>query len=45
MTGDEIKWNEQEMDFVAPTISCYFGKAKKSVVEQYDTFETIATNK
>lgn len=43
--GDQIKWDEQEMDFVAPTLETYFGKAKKSVVEQYDTFETISTNR
>lgn len=43
--GDLIKWDEQSMDFVAPTISSYFGKAKKSIIEQYDTYETISTNR
>ena len=43
--GDGIKWDEQQQEFVAPRVSCYFGKAKQSVINEYDTFETISTNK
>lgn len=39
--ADNMKWDEDAQDFVAPTISTYFGKAKKSVTELYDTFEVI----
>ena len=42
--GDGIKWDEQQQEFLAPRVSCYFGKAKQSVINEYDTFETISTN-
>lgn len=43
--GDHMKWNNDEQEFIAPTISGYIGKCQKSIIESYDTFETITTNK
>lgn len=43
--GDLIKWDNDTQDWVAPTIKTYFGKCKLSVINSYDTFETITTNK
>lgn len=39
--GDNIKWNNDSQEFVAPTISGYIGKCDKRIIESYDTFETI----
>ena len=43
--GDNIKWDEQAQEFIAPRLSGYIGKAKKNIIEEYDTFETISTNR
>lgn len=43
--GDLMKWDNDLQDWVAPTIKTFFGKCKKSVINSYDTFETISTNK
>lgn len=39
--ADNMKWDEDAQDFLAPTIKSYFGKAKSSVTLLYDTFEVI----
>lgn len=39
--GDLIKWDNDLQEFVAPRVSANFGKCNRSVVESYDTFETI----
>lgn len=39
--GDLIRWDNDLQEFVAPRISANFGKCNRSVVESYDTFETI----
>lgn len=41
--GDLIKWDNDLQEFVAPRISANFSKCNLSVVESYDTFETIQT--
>ena len=41
--GDLIKWDNDLQEFVAPRISANFSKCNRSVVESYDTFETIQT--
>lgn len=41
--GDQIKWDEQQQEFVAPRISANFSKCNKYVIDSYDTFETINT--
>lgn len=42
--GDGIKWDNDEQDWIAPTVSTNFMKGNLSVIESYDTFETIATS-
>ena len=39
--GDLIRWDNDLQEFIAPRISANFGKCNRSVVESYDTFETI----
>ena len=39
--GDLIKWDNDLQDFVAPTIQTNFSKGLKSVINAYDTYETI----
>lgn len=41
--GDLIKWDNDLQEFVAPRISANFSKCNRSIVESYDTFETIQT--
>lgn len=40
--GDLIRWDNDLQDFVAPIIQTNVAKGKLSVIESYDTFETIA---
>lgn len=42
--GDQIKWDNLQQEFISPRISANFAKCNRSVVESYDTFETIQTN-
>lgn len=39
--GDLIKWDNDSQDFIAPTIQTNFSKGLKSIINAYDTFETI----
>lgn len=43
--GDSIKWNNDAQDWEAERMFAKFGKALKSVIQSYDTYETIATKK
>lgn len=40
--GDQIKWDNDLQEFIAPRISANFAKCNKDVIMAYDTFETIA---
>ena len=40
--GDLIRWDNDLQDFVAPIIQTNIAKGKLSIIESYDTFETIA---
>lgn len=42
--GDGIKWDNDEQDWIAPTIATNFMKGNLIVIESYDTFETIETS-
>lgn len=42
--GELLKWDNNENEYVAPRISTNFSKGNLSVIESYDTFETISTN-
>lgn len=39
--GDQIHWDEQEQDYIAPVIQLNISKGLKEIIEKYDTFETI----
>lgn len=41
--GDQIKWDNDLQEFIAPRISANFSKCNRIIVESYDTFETINT--
>lgn len=43
--GDTIKWNNDTQDWEAERMFAKFGKGMKSIIESYDTYETIATKK
>lgn len=40
--GDLIRWDNDLQDFVAPIIQTNIAKGKLSIIESYDTFETIS---
>lgn len=42
--GDGIKWDNDSQDWLAPTIATNFMKGNQSIIEAYDTFETIKTS-
>lgn len=42
--GDGIKWDNDAQDFVAPLIRTKISKGKLSIIQSYDTFETIKSN-
>ena len=42
--GDGIKWDNDQQDWIAPTIATNFMKGNQSVIDSYDTFETIKTS-
>lgn len=42
--GDGIRWNNDIQDFEAPLLFTKISKGKRSVIESYDTYETIATS-
>ena len=39
--GDQIRWDNDSQDFIAPIIQTNIAKGNLSVIESYDTFETI----
>lgn len=39
--GDKIRWDNDLQDFVAPIIQTNIAKGKLSIIESYDTYETI----
>lgn len=42
--GEQLKWDNDENEYIAPRISTKFSKGNLSIIESYDTFETISTN-
>ena len=40
----KMKWDQLENEYVCPVVQTNFAKGLKSVIESYDTFETIGTN-
>ena len=43
--GETIHWDKDQNEYVADRISTKISKGNLAVIESYDTFETIATNK
>lgn len=43
--GEQLKWDKDANEYVAPRISTKISKGMQSIIESYDTFETIKTNK
>lgn len=43
--GTSIRWDDQEQDFVAQNVQTNFSKGNIEIINAYDTFETISTNK
>lgn len=41
--GDQIRWDNDTQDFIAPRISAKLSKGNESIIRSYDTFETIQT--
>lgn len=41
--GDQIRWDNDSQEFIAPRISANFAKCNKNIIQSYDTFETIQT--
>lgn len=39
--GDQIHWDEQQQDYIAPIIQLNISKGLKEIIDKYDTFETI----
>lgn len=39
--GEQLKWSEEDNDYVAPRIQTNIRKGNLSIAESYDTFETI----
>lgn len=43
--GEQLKWDNAANEYVAPRIATNFAKGNLSIIESYDTFETIKTSK
>lgn len=43
--GELLKWDKDANEYVAPRIATNFSKGNLSIIESYDTFETIKTSK
>lgn len=41
--GDLIHWDNEQQDFIAPTIETSFSKGNLDIIQKYDTYETIKT--
>lgn len=41
--GDQIRWDNDSQDFIAPRISAKLAKGNENIIRSYDTFETIQT--
>lgn len=43
--GYQMRWDNDQQEFIAPTIRTNVSKGEKRIIEQYDTFETIKLGK
>lgn len=42
--GEQLKWDNDANEYVAPRVATNFSKGNLMIIESYDTFETISTN-
>lgn len=42
--GEQLKWSNEDNDYIAPIIQTNISKCKLFVANSYDTFETISTS-
>lgn len=42
--GEQLKWSNEDNEYVAPRIQTKISKGNLNIIESYDTFETISTN-
>lgn len=42
--GEQLKWSNEDNEYIAPRIATNISKGNLSVIESYDTFETINTS-
>lgn len=42
--GEQLKWSQEDNEYIAPRISTNISKGNLSIIESYDTFETIGSN-
>lgn len=42
--GEQLKWSNEDNEYIAPRIQTKLSKGNLSIIESYDTFETISTN-
>lgn len=43
--GEQLKWSNDDNEYIAPRIATNISKGNLSIIESYDTFETIVVNK
>lgn len=43
--GEQLKWSAEDNEYIAPRLLTKFSKGNLSIIESYDTFETVSTNK
>lgn len=43
--GEQLKWSNEDNEYIAPRIQTKISKGNLSVIDSYDTFETITTLK
>lgn len=41
--GEQLKWDNEQNEYIAPRISTNISKGNLSIIQSYDTFETIST--
>lgn len=41
--GEQLKWSNEDNEYIAPRISTNISKGNLSIIQSYDTFETIST--
>lgn len=43
--GEQIKWSQEENDYICPVIQTNIAKGNLAIIESYDTFETVKVSK